>query len=125
MAVFQFGAQLAPRGDVRRPELGGRGWLQSRRDGGQEAHGATDDQGRGGDLPPGDPPIMMAGGAEEVLEIIVGPGQVRDLVAVEEPGPVALGHGAEVLDGGGQRPHGGALVPHRGEQLAVGTAQRE
>src|SRR4051794_7452579 len=41
------------------------------------------------------------------------------------PGPVALGHGAEVRDGGGQRPHGGALVPHLGEQLAVGPAQRE
>jgi transposase len=125
LALLQFGAQLAPGGDIRRTELRGRRWVQSGRDSGHQAHGAPDDQRRRGDLSPGDPPIVMARGAEEVLEIIIGPREVGDLIALKDAAPIALGHGAEVLDGGRQRPHGGALVSHLGEQPAVGAAQRE
>jgi hypothetical protein len=120
--MLQVSAQLAPGGEIGRSELRGRGRLHARGDGGDQAHRAADDQRGASDLAPRDPALMMASGTEEVLQIIVRPWEVGKLVTVEQARPVAPSHGAEVVDGRRQRAHGGPLVRHRGEQLAVGAA---
>src|SRR5215212_11082159 len=98
MPLVELGAELAPAGRIRRPELRGAERLLAGGDRRHQAYCPPNDQARRRYLPSRDAPLMMARGAEEVLEVVVRPWQVRDLVAWKEPEPVALGHGPEVRD---------------------------
>jgi hypothetical protein len=46
---------------------------------------------------------MIAVRAEELLQIVVGPRQIRYLVAMEQPRPVTAGNFEEVIDCWGER----------------------
>jgi len=56
---------------------------------------------------------MVAMGAKELLQIIIGSGQLRDSIAVKKAWPVTPGDLVEVCQGRRQRPSGG-LVPGQG-----------
>jgi hypothetical protein len=62
---------------------------------------------------------VVACRAEEVLQIVVGVGQIRDLVAVEQAAPVALRDFDKVRDRGGERSEGRTLPEHLRQQSAV------
>jgi hypothetical protein len=123
LPLLQFAAQLPPARQIRRPELCGGEGLLAGRDCGHQAHRAPNYQARCGYLPARDAALMMARGAEEVLEVVVRPGQLWDLVALKEPEPVALGHGPEVRHRRRQPSGRRALVSHLGEQPAVGAPE--
>ncbi len=60
-----------------------------------------------------DAPLDMAGGAEELLQIIVGPRQIFDLVAVEEPVPITGSDFLEVYHCGSECAQPVLLLCHR------------
>jgi len=71
----------------------------------------------------------MAMGAEKLLQIIVGTREVRHLIAMKEPGPVALRHCAEVREHGSQNGTAQLLVtrqgPEQGPQVALDASPIE
>src|SRR3954451_2895501 len=73
-------------------------WAQPRRRGRDQAHLPTQHGGRGGRFAPIGPALVVALRAEQMLEVVVGPRQAGQRVTMEQPGFVAAGHLAEVLD---------------------------
>jgi hypothetical protein len=59
---------------------------------------------------------MVTMGAKEVFQVVVGAGQVRDIIAVEEPRPVAPGDFEEMHDARFQLSSFGTPALHRTEQ---------
>ena len=59
---------------------------------------------------------MMPLRAKELLQIIMGPREVRNLIAMKETGPVALGHFAEMREHGSQSGTTQLLVTRHGPQ---------
>jgi hypothetical protein len=67
---------------------------------------------------------MQAIRAKALLQIIIGPGEVRDAIAVKEAGPVTPRDLEEVGDGKGERPSGGLMPHHSAEQPLQAALQR-
>ena len=61
----------------------------------------------------------MTGGAKELFQIIVGARQVRDLVALKEPSPIARGDFAEVCHCWSEIAQLLLLLCHRLQQLLI------
>jgi hypothetical protein len=59
---------------------------------------------------------MQAIRAKALLQIIIGPGEVRDAIAVKEAGPVTPGDLEEVGHGRGKCPCCGLMPSHSAEQ---------
>jgi hypothetical protein len=98
MPLVEFGPELSPARRIGGPELRGRGRLMAGGDGRYQTYRAPNDQARRRYLASRDAPLMMARRAEEVLEVVIRPRQIGDLVARKEPEPVALGYRPEVRD---------------------------
>src|SRR5215211_7194510 len=86
--------------------------------GGGEGPDRTSDHGscRGTDAPAG-ATVVIADGAEKLLQDIVGPGHAWNVVAVEQAGPVAGADLEEVRHGRLEGADGRLAVPDLGEQL--------
>ena len=61
---------------------------------------------------------MVAMRPKGLLQVVIGPRQLRNLVAVKEPGPVTARYLEEVSQGRSERP-GGRLVPRHRAQRAT------
>jgi hypothetical protein len=72
---------------------------------------------------------MMTLRAKELLQSIIGPREVRDLIAMKQTGPVALCHFAEVREHGSQSGTAQLLVtrhgPQQGPQVALDASTIE
>jgi hypothetical protein len=95
---------------------------QPGRGAGNQAHRAAHHGPRRGGLAPGGPPLVIAARAEELLKAIVGARQIGHFIAVEQPGPVALRHFAEVVDRDGERSGFGAVANHGAKQPVKAAA---
>src|SRR6478736_4905448 len=91
-------------------------------DAGDQANRAAHHGSGRGRLATGGAALVIAAGAEELLEIVVGARQVGHLVAVEQPGPIALRHFPEVVDRAGERSGFGAMLMHGAEQPVEAAA---
>jgi len=111
--------QRLPGGDIGELQVSGRERNESTGPGCYHAHRATHDQGRRGALAPRDSPLDMAGSANILFQVVVGPRQVVDLVAVKEPVPITLGDFAEVCHGRSQGAQLVLLLCHGREQLLI------
>jgi hypothetical protein len=89
---------------------------------GDQAHRAAHHGSGRGRLAPGGPALVIAAGAERLLESIVGPRQVGHLIAVEQPGPIAARYFPEVVDRAGEHSGFGAMPTHRAEQPVEAAA---
>src|SRR5438067_1574145 len=68
--------------------------------------------------------MVIADGAEELLQDVVGPGQARAVVAVEESWPVAGADLEEVRHGRLEGPDACLIVPDLGEQILQPLSDR-
>src|SRR5215210_5844901 len=95
-------AEISPAVLADAAQIAGGGPAQPRRRGRDQPHLAAQ-HGRGRGRPaPGRAALVVALRPEQLLEAVVGARQVLDGVAVEQPGSVAAGDLAEVLDGLGK-----------------------
>src|SRR4051794_27543748 len=106
VALFQAGSGFAPFGKIDGREVLGADWGEAGQRGGEG--GAAHDQAWRGDLAAGGAPLMVALGAEELLQVVVGCRQPRNLQVVEQAGAVAVGDLEEAVDGIAQ---GAAGIP--------------
>lgn len=109
-------AEVTPAFEADAAEVARGGRMQPRRGGSDQAHLAAQHQRRGGRLASGGAPLVVALGAEHLLEIVVGARQRRDRVAVEQARPVAAGDLQEVLDGADQAAGLFAVASHGADQ---------
>jgi hypothetical protein len=84
---------------------------------GQDADGAADHSGGSGVHPPARAALVIAGRAEVLLQVVVRPGEARDVIAVEPPGAVAGTDFEEVGDRRGEGAHGRLVRRHFLEQF--------
>lgn len=87
-ALYQFGASVEPArvrdsGEHRHGYLAG-----TSRQGGRQAHAASQDQRGRSDFSATGTPLVIAQATEGVLENVVRAGEICDVVAVEKIGPV-------------------------------------
>jgi hypothetical protein len=59
---------------------------------------------------------MTAMGAKKLLQIIIGAGESRDALAVEQPRPITPADFEKVVDGGGERAGFGMVLRHRPQE---------
>jgi hypothetical protein len=59
---------------------------------------------------------MTAMGTKKLLQIIIGAGEIRDAIAVEQPGPITAADLEKVVDGRGKRARFGVVPRHGTEQ---------
>jgi transposase len=97
---------------------------QSRRRRGHRPNRAAHHRPGAGHLPPAATPFVVAIRAEEPFQVVVGPRQVRHVVAPEQPGPVAASDLAEVVERLGQAAHRPAMPGQRGDQAAGAASHR-
>src|SRR5215213_1928817 len=88
LALLQRIAQAPPALEIRVTQLVLAAGLEARSGGREDANGAPDDRGRGRMHPPTGAALLVAGGAEQVLQVVVRPRKARNIVAVEQPWPV-------------------------------------
>jgi hypothetical protein len=98
VAIVQILTQGTPSGDIGKSQVSSTDRVELTDPSSHHAHRAAHHQGWRCTLAPGHSPLDMACGAKELFQIIVGPRQIRDLIAVEEPIPIALRHLTEVGD---------------------------
>ena len=123
MAIGELAAQRAPGVAVVGPEVLGGERAQAGGHGGDQAHGAPHDRAGRGALAAGGAALVVAGGPEELLQRVVGAGQVGHLVALEQAGPVAGGHLQEVGDRRREGTGGLSLMDHLRQQATIGSPQ--
>jgi len=99
MPVLEFLPKLQPTRAIVHLERGDRDVLLARRDGRHQAHRAPHHRPGRRQLAPTGAPLVVAGRAEPVLQVIVSARQIWHLVAAEQAGPVTAGH-PEELPGG-------------------------
>ena len=93
-------------------------------DGGDQA-GLAAQHGRGrGRLPTRGTPLVVALRAKLMLEVIVGARQIRNSVAVEQPGAVAAGHLAEMVDSAAEAARAVTVQGHGAEQSVEAALHR-
>ncbi len=124
MPRFDVAPQRSPCRQISRLQLCGREGLEAGCHCRDHAHGAAYHQRGRGALAPGGAAFEMARGAEGVLQIIVGSGEVGHRVAVEETGPVARRHLLEVRGSGGQCSPAWLRSAEVREQIGVRLLQR-
>ena len=83
MASIQFRSQSAPGLRVFLSQVGSRESVYTRCSRGHDAHSPPQHQSRRSSLAPGDAPLMVAVGAKKMFQVVVGTGQVRDIIAME------------------------------------------
>src|SRR4029434_3868674 len=66
-------------------------------------------------------PFVMTMRANGLLQFVIGPRQLRNLIAVKEPGPVTARDLEKVPQRGGERPCGGPVPCHRAQQALQAT----
>ena len=117
-ACVQVMTARLPGPDLCGRELPGRKAAQPGGSGSDQLDRATQHQRGGGAFAPGCPPFVVAMGTKIVLQVLVGPWELRDLIAVKEAGPLAPGP----LEEGDPRRHeysgSSAGSPHRAPQTA-------
>src|SRR3954469_25020206 len=91
-------------------------WAQPRCRGRDQAHLPTQHGGRGGRFAPIGPALVVALRPEQMLEVVVRPRQAGQRVTMEQPGFVAAGHLAEVLDSVRERPRLAGVPVHGRDQ---------
>src|SRR4051794_18766648 len=112
VALFQAGSGFAPFDQIDRRQILGADWGEAGQRGGKDADGAAHDQTWRGDLAAGGAPLMVALGAEELLQVVVGRRQARNPQILEQAGAVAVGDLEEAVDGIAQAAAGiPALAP--------------
>src|SRR6187431_1913526 len=108
VALFQAGSGFAPFGKIDRRQVLGADWGEAGQRRGEDADGAAHDQAGRGDFAASGAPLMVALGAEELLQVVVGRRQAGNLQVVEQAGAVAVGDLEEAVDGIAQ---GAAGIP--------------
>ena len=106
--LFQAASGFPPCGDIDRREILGADWGEAGQRGGEDADGAAHDQAGRGDFAAGGAPLMVALGAEELLQVVVGRRQAGNPQILEQAGAVAVGDLEEAVDGVAQ---GAAGIP--------------
>src|SRR3954469_11106871 len=119
VALFQAGSGFAPFGKIDGREVVGADRGEAGQRGGEDADGAAHDQAWRGDLAAGGASLMVALGAEELLQVVVGRRQPRNLQVVEQAGAVAVGDLEEAIDGVAQGTAGLPTVVPVLEQAGV------
>ena len=79
VALFQAGSGFAPFDQIDRRQVLGADRGEAGQRGGEDADGAAHDQTGRGDLAAGGAPLMVALGAEELLQVVVGRRQAGNL----------------------------------------------
>lgn len=109
----QFMAEVMPGVEGLGCYLPGREELQPRGSSSDQSYRPAQYQSGRGTFAPGRSPLMVAMRAKALLQVVIGPRQRRDLIAMEQTWPVTAGNLEEVHQRRGERP-GGRLVPcHR------------
>ena len=85
VALFQAGSGFAPFGKIDRRQVLGADWGEAGQRRGEDADGAAHDQAWRGDLAAGGTSLMVALGAEELLQVVVGRRQAGN-PQILEPG---------------------------------------
>ena len=124
LTLLQRAPESTPRLQVGRNQFRRVNRAQPSRGRRHQAHGAPHHRPRARHLPTAAPPLVVAVRAEELLQLVVGPRQAADVVAPEQPRPVALRHLAEVIRRLGQRAQRLAVPGQRGGQSAVASSHR-
>jgi len=83
---------------------------------GHQWHCTAQHQGRRGAFPPGRPPFMVAMRAKELFQIIIGPRQLRDAIAVEQTRPITAADFEKMVDRRRERARAGSVPAHRPQQ---------
>lgn len=78
--------------------------------------------GRCSGLTSGGAAFVVASRSKQLLEVVVGARQISDIVAVEEPGPIASCHLVEVTDRGRERSGFGGVAVHGADQAIKAAA---
>ena len=120
-AGIQVMPERLPGFDLRGYELPSRKAAQPGGSGGDQLDRATQYQGGGGTFAPRCPPFVVAMGTKTLLQVVIGPWEIRDLIAVKEAWPVAPGHLEEVDERRRQGPDGRSVPHHRAQQTAQAT----
>lgn len=103
MADFELCPKASPAGHAGGPKIRWSRGTQACPEGRNQSNLTPDHGAGGGDLPTRDATLVIPGGAEELLQVIVGSRQTRNPVRCEEVGSVALGHLQEVQERSSQR----------------------
>jgi len=112
-ALLQAGAEFSPVQDApRRQFLSGVG-PQARAQASHDANRSPQHQTGGRGFAAGTAAFMVSGGAEELLQGVIGPGQVGNLIAMEQAGQVAGRDFQEVPQGRARSPGPLTLPSHR------------
>ena len=119
VALFQAGSGFSPFGKIDGREVLSADRGKAGQRGGEDADGAAHDQAWRGDLAAGGAPLMVALGAEELLQVVVGRRQAGNLQVVEQAGAVAVGDLEEAVDGIAQGAAGIPAVAPVVEQAGV------
>src|SRR3954462_15036624 len=118
-ALFQPTSGFAPFDRIDRRQVLGADWGEAGQRRGEDADGAAHDQAGRGDFAAGGAPLMVALGAEELLQVVVGRRQAGNLQVVEQAGAVAVGDLEEAVDGVAQGAAGIPAVAPSVEQAGV------
>ena len=119
VALFQAASGFAPFDQIDRRQVLGADRGEAGQRGGEDADGAAHDQAGRGDLAAGGAPLMVALGAEELLQVVVGRRQAGNPQILEQAGAVAVGDLEEAVDGVAQSAAGIPAVAPFLEQAGV------
>ena len=120
-ACAQVMTERLPVPNLRGCELPGRKAAQPGGSGGDQLDRAPQHQRRGGTFAPRCPPFVVAMGTKILLQVVVGPWEIRDLRAMKEAGPVAPGHLEEGDPRRRKAPGSRSGSHHRAQQAAQAT----
>jgi hypothetical protein len=120
-ACVQVMTERLPVPNLRGCELPGRKAAQPGGSGGDQLDRAPQHQRRGGTFAPRCPPFVVAMGTKILLQVIVGPWESRDLIAMKEAGLVAPGPLEEGDPRRRKAPGSRSGAHHRAQQAAQAT----
>ncbi len=103
MADFESCPKASPAGHAGGPKIRWSRGTQACPEGRDQSNLTPDHGAGGGDLPTRDATLVIPGGAEELLQVIVGSRQTRNPVRCEEVGSIALADLPEVQERSSQR----------------------
>src|SRR4030095_13055045 len=117
----QFMAEGLPGVEVLRGNLPGREGPQPRGRSRDQSYRAPEDQRGRGAFASSRTPFVITVCAKGLLQFVIGPRQLRNLIAVKEPWPVTARDLEKVHQRGGERPRGGPVPGHRAQQALQAT----
>jgi hypothetical protein len=115
-ADVEVSAQGLPLLRIDPAEVASGGCFGTGTDAGDEPHRPPQHRARRGRLAPGGPPLVVALGAEQLFQGVVGARQVRHVGGVEQTWSIAARDLAEVVEGGAETFHPIPVAPHRPQQ---------